>query len=607
MTPVCVAAPAAPQVVRRPSDVATHVAAAALAGVGAVLLAFTYQVASAGGRPFALLWVAFALLFVPAGWLLTRSGDGPRIPALALLTFASALPKLLRSPSRPVFSDEFAHMREVVNLTEGWDLFVSNSMVRMASEFPGMHRAVANVALTLGIEAWPAAVSVVGVAHGLLLFGVFTLAGRFVSPRAAGVAALVYATNPSFLLFDMQVAYESFALPLAVWALLAGVLAVQATRPVARVGFWSVATLLASAVLVSHHLSAIMLAAVLLLTIGGSVTTGRRLTARGAGVTGVTAGVLAGVPVLALWLVARPLFDQLYDYLSPSLRLISSPTRRPFEGSSLPMVEQVFGIALPVVLLGLGWWAVWRLRDTGAWWRLPPVAIGLSTVALLLPVSFPLLLLSASAEGARRSWAWSYLGLAVLVALAIDTLDRADRPRVRAVVAIGCASVLLIGGVAVSQNETYRLPGQWQSALDARAHPGEVWLVAEAIAPLVEWGDRVLADRYVRGPIALAAPVEILTPSDSAPLWDVLFVEDPAAGSAKLLVDNVRFVVVDVRMGDRPPTGGFWFNRHEPPGARLVPGAFDQLDILGDRVVAAGPYIVWQLHGRVTAAPTKEN
>lgn len=575
-------------------------ALAAAAGGG--LLAVTYHISAAGGRPFLLLWVSLLLLFGPAVAILVGRDDTLRPAALMLLAATSSLPKVLRSPGRPVFSDEYAHLREVVNITEGWGLYVSNTLVLMASEFPGMHRAVASWSLALGSGTWVTAQTVVATAHASLLFAVFFLVRQFASSRSAGVATVLYASNPSFLLFSMQVAYESFALPLAVWSLAFALLSLKEPTRLRRLVWVGAALLLGAAVLVSHHLSALMLASTLLAVLVLELAygaQGRRLALLAfAGVSGVAA---------YFWLA--PVLAPLAAYLGPSLRLTTSQARRPFAGSGLPVLEQVAGVLLPFVVAVAAVWAVWRLWRSGARHLVPAPAVAVSSLTALLLVSFPLSLLDAAAEGARRSWGWTYLGFALLVALALDSPASLYRlrggftePLRRAAIALA-AFTLTVGGVAASQNELYRLPGPWLSGADARAAAPEVWAVVDALGSVAAPGDTLLADRYVRGPIVISLPVVALSPSPSWPVWDVVFEDELDPELLGRLSRAVRFVILDMRMADRAPAGGFWFNRHEPVGSVLSPYAAGRLDSVGVRVAHVGPYVVWDLWPARPEAP----
>src|SRR6187455_2985670 len=84
------------------------------------------------------------------------------------------------------------------------------------------------------------------------------------SARIAGVASLIYMTNPHFLYFDAQFGYETMALPLA-----AVVLFVIARRAQTPRAVWSGLTVIAlvtiGSVVVTHHVTSAMLAGFLLL------------------------------------------------------------------------------------------------------------------------------------------------------------------------------------------------------------------------------------------------------------------------------------------------------------------------------------------------------
>jgi len=101
-----------------------------------------------------------------------------------------------------------------------------------------------------------------GCARLTLVAALFLLVDELVgSPRAAGVAVLVYAANPNFLYWDAQYAYESIALPLAILAVF--FLARRKGQRPSRLAIVS-SSAAALAVVPTHHITALALAAVLL-------------------------------------------------------------------------------------------------------------------------------------------------------------------------------------------------------------------------------------------------------------------------------------------------------------------------------------------------------
>ena len=64
--------------------------------------------------------------------------------------------------------------------------------------------------------------------HVTLVLGIAALAESLgLSNRTASVVAIIYGLNSSFLYFDTQYAYESMAITLVVWALVAYVRAIR--------------------------------------------------------------------------------------------------------------------------------------------------------------------------------------------------------------------------------------------------------------------------------------------------------------------------------------------------------------------------------------------
>lgn len=582
---------------------APRAAATAAAAAGTWLLAAAYTSAAAGVRTHLTSWAALLLMFAPSTWLLIRREDGGRMYGLGLLSALSAAPRLLRSGGTTVYSDEWAHLREVADIVNGWDMGLSNSMVRMASEFRGLHHAAAGIAAATGTSGWTAGMLAVSAAHTIAVPAVYMLVRRHASARAAGLAAFIYATNPSYLIFHMQMAYESYALPLALVTLLLLQQAAVDGRTRIRIAAGTAAAVTAAGVAVSHHLTFLFLT----LTVAGAaaVRMARRYGPAGVMAFGAAAGIAAAVAVAAAGQTGGAgLAGSLWAYLSPALEIISSRPRAPFGGSQLPWYEIAAGMTLPAVVLTAAVWSAVSMR--GLWPAGPAghIAVGVSLLTLTLPVSFPLALVEASAEGARRSWAWGYLGASMLIGLAYGTALRfrpeAQEQRegrlkrsVHSAALIAPLLVMAVGGVAVGMNENYRMPGPWATGADGRTYNDEVRLVAEHVAAAAGPGDRVLADRYMTGPIAVSAPVEAIAPSDANPLWNVMFLEEPSEEDLARLAGQVRFIVVDRRMADRAAGQGFWYNRGEPAGSRLHPDAGIRLSRIADRTAEIGNYTVW--------------
>src|SRR5262249_25541501 len=133
----------------------------------------------------------------------------------------------------------------------------------ITQDFPGLHQAVSGIAQVTGLSLWTVALGVIVLAHVLSVVGIYQLV-RAVGACPAGAAsgAVVYTLNPSWVLFDTSVAYESLALPLLIWCLAATVAGARSARQF-RARYVATAAFAAVATPVVHHLTTIILCALL--------------------------------------------------------------------------------------------------------------------------------------------------------------------------------------------------------------------------------------------------------------------------------------------------------------------------------------------------------
>ena len=117
-----------------------------------------------------------------------------------------------------------------------------------------------------GLSLATSARIVIGIGEILLAVALFALVQRVAgSTLAAYGAVVVYATNPSFVYFDSQVFYESFAIPLAIATLLLVLLGTCSVVANERRVSLVLASVVGIVVCVSHHMTSYWLVAVLLL------------------------------------------------------------------------------------------------------------------------------------------------------------------------------------------------------------------------------------------------------------------------------------------------------------------------------------------------------
>jgi hypothetical protein len=521
---------------------------------------------------FALFWLGMLVFTLPAAYWACRAETGPTLRVAVLVAYGcfTYLPKLLRNPSGPLYHDEFAHWRQSQEILLDGRLFEANPIVRVIGDFPGLHSAVAAISALTGVSIWHAGLAVLIVTHVLVVLGVAVLAEQiWRDGRTAAVAALTYGLNSSFLYFDTQFGYESLAIALMIWTLIAMHRAIRGPR---RAG-WSAATvLLAAATVVTHHLTALGLLAIML--VFAAALTGRR-GCRAAGWTAWLLTLTTAVLIVGwLWWVAPKTASYLTPYLGNALTQIAgmvhdngSGGRTLFHGSVAPWYEQKAAFVAPALAVAATLAAAWRLRVRR---DADPIDRGSAIAALLIGACyFPATLLiftPSGAEGARRTWAFTYLGLALVVApLVVALLDRRARLTGPALAAV--FTVVLVGNTAAGMTPSYRFPGPTVYGSDTRSITAEVRAAADWLRATQGRNLRIVADRYsglVFGSLGGQFPV---TGSGAFPTYD-LYLAQPGQPIRPALIRqlsewNFGYLIVDRRMAEQVPEIGIYFETNE--------------------------------------------
>lgn len=586
-------------------------AALVLPPVGATLILLSYHHAAELAEPdqmqFALYWGGFLGGMLPLIALACKTGidDVTRTCALAGLGLFGTVPRLLRTPFGPQGSDEFVHLRQTLETYLNGDVGHASPLLQISKEFPGLHQTVSAFARLTGLPLWHAGMSVVALAHILSVLAVYQLVRAVGASRpGAAVGAVAYTLNPSWVYFDTTVSYESLALPVLLWCLAATVTASSAPgRPDLRC--IAVTLFCAAALPVIHHLTTIFGCLILaVLIIAALVHRARRSAADARGAPRehlwpllLTASCL--LMSIVYWWSEK--YEWLVTYLSPALTrgwaqlsgLIDgseqaaeqSPGKRaPFSGALIPVYEMVSGFLFPAVLLVLfsaSLVILWRNRR-----RVVSAAWAFAVVAAAYFGSMPMVLTKGGAEGAHRSWAFSFIGIAVLCGLAWSfgprsgeglrwrwmawafdrNIRRLDRPGVRVGVVGVVLCVLLFGGAALGTNVSTRFPGPPVVGDDSRglSREGEAvtaWIVAHS--PL---DTPVLADRWVSQLLGSIGRMAALKPSAPFPVWDLYMSAEPVRPDVlkQVLDAKIRYFVVDARMSTTRPRIGYWFTKDEP-------------------------------------------
>ncbi|WP_430783592.1 hypothetical protein [Actinoplanes sp. G11-F43] len=553
---------------------------------GATALVTAYRRAEWGqDGAFTWFWAGMLIFSLPAAWWAVRRGTSARLRLAVLIGYAcfTYLPKLLRNPAGPLYHDEYAHWGQAHDIVLDGVLFQQNPIVRVIGDYPGLHATVASLAILTGVTVWHAAVFVLIVAHVLVTLGVAVLAAQlWPDARIAAAAAVVYSLNSSYLYFDTQLGYESLAIGVLVWALVGAMRAIRAGTRGARLGWSALTLLLTVAITATHHLTALWLSGMLfLIALAGTVL---RVPSR-------TAWALTAMSVLSVgsWMASvsprtgkylEPYLGRALDQFGGMAGSGGSGGRTLFNQSVAPWWEQYAAFAAPgCAALATAGAAVlwWQRRHTAE-----PVTKAASAAMLLLgALYFPatlLILTPSGAEGARRSWAFSYLGIALVTApLIIALLDRARRPisGSGALLLAGCGLVM-VGNTAAGMNPSYRFPGPPVFGSDTRASTPEVLAAAEWLRRTHGRGARLVADRYSGLIFGSYGEQEPTTGSESFPAYD-LYIAKPGSPPPEGLIRQLRdwrfeYLVVDRRMSEQVPEIKIYFENNEPIPHDGTPG-----------------------------------
>ena len=574
-----------------PSGHLAELSAVCLVAVGVALVVWAYHIApTARVQSYnPIFWAGMLLAYLAVAW---RAVCGRyAVVWLGLLGLFTVLPTFLVSPGGPIGFDETAHFALLRNVIAAGRPFQHTPLLPIGTFYPGLESAAATIHWLTGLSPWDSALTLIAVVHCLLPVQVYYLARALPVPhRWAAVAGLVYATNPSFVYFDAQFAYESVGilLMLTIVRLYAEVLAAE--RSGRRTWTQSLCASLLIAMIsfglvVTHHLTsltsiALLLAGAFLLKpirgLADRMGGWRRLFVR-------WTPVLTLAACFALWVVlvapgtVSYLFPNVAHTASQLVALAtgskgsSGAVRTIFGHSTSPGYERAAAIAAPVLIAvgllfaGLRWLQKPALRSNFLW--------SLVLTAAYL-VSLLLTLTGAGALGSHRTWASTFVGVALLPAALVILFELDKRkPWVKRMVAtVGAAvlAVLLVGNVAANTTIDSRFPGPYQFGSDTRSVTPETLRFAHWVQAHLPHGAHVVTDRFTG--LALTAHAGAVTPPQGHSLPTASIWYSPRPPTPALISAMERraddYLAIDVRDAHHSTTAPPLFFPGEP---KLVP------------------------------------
>jgi hypothetical protein len=546
-----------------------------------------------------LFWVAICLITVPATLRMSgqRASSGERAAIVVVFGLSLYAIKVLRDPFSLTYADELVHFHNLQSILATGQLFGTNTILPITPRYPGLESVAAAMVRIGGISPFAAALLLIACGRVVIMLALYAFFERVSGSRqVAGLGTLVYAATPTFLFFSSQFSYESLALPLASVALYSLVRWLQAPSDEARQRWIWIILLIAATVVVTHHITAYALVALLV--------TACVLHWRLRGWSGAPWLVTLCVALLAAgWLVFAA--GGTIGYLAPVLndainKLVQTlhgeaATRVLFANQggveTTPFLERAVAI-LGIAVLGLyvlaGTRLIWRRR-----WRRNPLLVVLALAAIAYLATLPLRFVPAAWETASRASEFLFVGVGMIVALGmVWIMERpgADIRRTRQLIAWSLALVLASGIIA-----------GWPASLRL-ALPLEVKAVGHTIEPpgyvAAKWSGQKL------GPTQVVAAEDsdarlFLDYANQAAYTGVFPDVDDMLASKTLqgwhgLLKRYRITLVetDLREISTDVIAGYFFNVGSTP--LMAPGTANKFDLPDvDRIFDGGNFTIY--------------
>ncbi|MGO6916824.1 hypothetical protein ACC697_15415 [Rhizobium ruizarguesonis] len=532
-------------------------------------------------------YCAIAAIFLPAAARIIhpRASRLERLALIVIVTSALFVVRVIRAPVAFIDHDEFLHWATVNDILEAGRLFLPNPLLPVSPLYPGLELITSALVNLSGLSVFAAGLIVLATARMMLMLALFLLFEKITdSARIASIACLIYMGSSTFLLFDVHYSYESLAIPM-----LAAVLLASESRRMEPSDAAGWPTVVATVVLIlalaaTHHLTSYFCTALLCGTAvveclrqGASAMQKRR------------AILLASIAVIAPVAWSKIVGNPTGSYILPVLeggihevaQLVSSSTstRKLFvsdTGALAPAWQRYLTMAgVALICLGLLTGFLRSLVFNGQhrnasilwpptrWrlWRSSLLQI-LVLVTLAYPVSIIFRLTRSGWEIGNRIGSLSFLGVAIVVAVAVAAFwHGTSRGWLRATALAAAATTVLIAGVISSEGPRILVPAGYEVSADSSSiEPMGI----SAARWTRRWlgGQHFAADRINRLLLSTYGRQRVSTTLESGQDTSMaITAADLGPMERKLLIGSgVGFVMVDLRLTTGLPGVGVYFD-----------------------------------------------
>lgn len=555
-----------------------------------------------------LFWSGVILLVVPATFRISwpAVARAERLFLLFLLAGGLFYYKSVYAPTSFSDHDEFLHWIATDYLMTAGRLFVSNPLLDVGPDFPGLQILTSAIVEMTGLSVFVAGTLLLAVLRCVFVGALFLLYESITgSARLSAIACLVYMGSSTYVQFTAKFSYESLGIVLCILGL-AIEAAARNRDDVARVRAAMLIAVLLAGLAVTHHLSAAY-AAIYFAGLAVLEFLRRDASRRDVAIAASLAACAIALPLA--WMGARG--NPVVNYLGPVIegglealrqRIDSlTDTTRPPEPSGIP--PQPLGtrlttmVAVLLLALGLatgffrslalavqagpsrGWKPIARIFARR--WR-DSRAVFLTFLAFGFPVAMAFRLTVGGWEIGNRMGTFVFLAVGLVVAVSLVHFWQGPMPRGwRRLLPASALAVVVMGGVTASSLNPIR--GPYRAGADSESMEPMAVQAARWTKERLGVGNGFIADRVNR--LLLAGygrqdvRVDVVEGVTTARIYEAEQLEGDNLYA--LARSDVDFLLVDMRLSQAQPVFGFYFEPWDPNHEALLPEAllkFDRVD-----------------------------
>ncbi len=549
--------------------------------LGLLVVSLSYYLSQYGKLALEFFFLpGLILIFVPHVVRLMSPAPSrlERICLLCVVGLCFYFVQLMISPLHFSSFDQFLHWRTADDIARSGHLFSENAMLPVSPYYPGLEIVTNAFSTMSGLSTFHAAVAIISTARLLMILSLFMLYEQVTrSSRMAGIATIIYMTNPHFVFFDALFSYETLALSLATCVLY--ILARYENTNKDYRWIMVAAYIVLLAVTITHHMTDYVFNGLLILWAWISLFQASSRDMRGTLATIACCGVLLSL-AYAFFFQGNPVWGYLSSYFETAFTelghiIAGTSTARPLfvnqAAPPAPIWDRLLMIAsVGLVAFGLpfGLLSLWQQHRHDA------LAIMFGIASLAYPIVQMFRFTQFGSEIPGRSAAFLFLPIAYVLTIFITHFWPTRNLSWKATSLITCAiAVVLLGGVIFESGPALSgLPGSYTVVADGRSVEPEGIQAASWAFPYLGPDNRVGTDRINQMLMSTYGDQRVVTGlEDHVDISPVFFSSRVGPEEVAILRRaKIRYLVVDLRLSTSLPLEGFYFESGEPDAFRLT-------------------------------------